>query len=477
MAPEIDVLIVFSDRDNQVSGWVTSLKTFLDPVLQQVMGRKPNIILKSDVDTMSSPNLDNAGVLVAVLTKEFVQSNACQEYLQKFTAATHSTSKILNRTFKVLKTPLSTNEQPAGVQSLFGYEMYQIDADTGESKDFADFFSDEAQQQYWMELIDLSYDIYETLYYLQEGKAISEIRKIYGGKTIYLAQTSHDLTVQRNIIYRELQRLGYTVLPSITLPGKLSEFEQAVKSDLAKSSLSIHLIGSHYGEIPAGGDRSGQEIQHRLSAERGIAAKAKNVAFHRLIWIAPEVAHSGELQRKFIDTLARDAETSEDAEILQTPLEDFKTIIREELEESIQKKPIEEGNGRTIYLMHDKIDDNAVKPYIELIRSAGFDVLTPDFEGELIALRKKHIENLRKLDGAVIFKGKVNEQWVRMKMLDLLKAPGFGRKRPIVGKVIVSGGDPIVNKEPFKRQDLRVIEGDQQQSLESLRSFLKEFKT
>jgi len=116
-----------------------------------------------------------------------------------------------------------------------------------------------------------------------------------------------------------------------------------------------------------------------------------------------------------------------------------------------------------------------VKPVIDLLKNSGFSVLMPAFEGELLELRQKHIENLRNLDGAIIYKGKVNDHWVRMKALDLLKAPGFGRKKPILGKAIVTTGATIADTEPYKDQNLRVIQGNKEQSLESLRSFLQEF--
>jgi hypothetical protein len=125
--------------------------------------------------------------------------------------------------------------------------------------------------------------------------------------------------------------------------------------------------------------------------------------------------------------------------------------------------------------MHDRIDHNAVLPMIEEIKKSGFNVLIPQFEGELLELRKNHIENLKNLDAAIIYKGKVNEQWVRMKALDLLKAPGFGRKKPIIGKAIFTTPGTKMNTDTFKSQNLRVIEGDEQKSIESLKSFLKEF--
>ena len=100
----------------------------------------------------------------------------------------------------------------------------------------------------------------------------------------------------------------------------------------------------------------------------------------------------------------------------------------------------------------------------------------PEFDGELLELRKKHIDNLRNFDAAIIFKGKVNEQWVRIKVLDLLKAPGFGRKKPIIGKAIVTAPGSKLNLEVFKSQDLRVIEVEDHKYMTPLKTYLDEFK-
>src|SRR5688500_13605304 len=106
--------------------------------------------------------------------------------------------------------------------------------------------------------------------------------------------------------------------------------------------------------------------------------------------------------------------------------------------------------------MHDRIDHLDVQPLKDVIEKSGFKVLLPEFEGELLELRQKHIENLRNFDCAINYKGKVNEQWVRMKALDLLKAPGFGRKKPIMGKAIVATPGSSMNVETFRSQNLRV---------------------
>jgi hypothetical protein len=62
-----------------------------------------------------------------------------------------------------------------------------------------------------------------------------------------------------------------------------------------------------------------------------------------------------------------------------------------------------------------------------------------------------------------------------MKVLDLLKAPGFGRKKPIKGKAIYNGHGSHFNVEAFKSQNIVVFQGEPGTSLENVKAFLKEF--
>lgn len=480
MALDIDVVITYAEKDNDKSskqdiGWVSQFKKFLELMLLQVLGHKPNIVLKEEFDSMTASTMDNAAVLVAILSKDFIESGRCLDTVESFYKAVGS-SKV-NRVFKVLKSPLSLAEQPPRLRDLIGYDMYQLDAETGLMKEYSDFFSEEAEKQYWMKMVDLAYDIHEALIYLKEGETNVEVKNIFKRKTIYLAETGHDLSVQRNIIKRELQRHGYIVLPNHTLPTQIDELDKMVRKDLEECSLSIHLIGSAYGEIPEGANQSIVDIQNKLAAEQSAAKKNRKEEFSRLIWISPNLKNASDRQKSFIDSIKRDVEAQEGAEILQNPLEDFKNIMREELLESTDKMAIEDHHGRAIYLLHDRVDHQAVKPFREVIEKNGFKVIEPIFEGDLLDVRKNHIDNLRTLDGAIIFKDKVNDQWVRMKVLDLLKAPGFGRKKPIQGKAIVTPQGAVEGLDAFKNQNLTLISGDQNKSLESLKSFLQEFKS
>ncbi len=474
MAFEIDVLINFADKDNETinkadTGWVTQFKKFLDLMLFQVLGTKPNIVLKSEFDSITASGFGTVGVFVAIGSKDYVQSGRCLDTLEAFHKTT-STSKA-TRIFKVLKSPLTFQEQPPRLRELIGYDMFQLDSDSGQIKEYLDFFSQEAEKQYWMKLVDLAYDIHESLLSLKENEVRTEVKNIFKRKTIYLAETGHDISIQRNIIKRELQRHGYLVLPNRTLPASLSEIEKEVKKDLLESSVSIHLIGTAYGEIPDGADRSIVDIQNKLAAEVAAEKKEANETFSRLIWISSNLKTASDRQKSFIENIKRDTEAQEGAEILQNALEDFKNIMREELMELHVKEIGEKSTVKSIYFLFDRIDLNEVAPFKELATQLGFRILEPSFEGDLLDVRRNHIENLRNLDCAIIFRGKVNDQWVRMKVLDLLKAPGFGRKKPILGKALIGQTLAIEN---FKNQNLTLIPSDNAQSKELLKSFLQD---
>jgi predicted ArsR family transcriptional regulator len=473
---DIDVLITFADKDNESSkkvegGWASNFKRFLELMLYQVLGEKPKVALKSEFDSMTGASLGNVGVMVSILSHDFITSGQCLDTVESFVQKVGD-SVLPPRLFKVLKAPLTIQEQPARMRDLFAYEMYQLDIETGQMREYSDFFSPEAEKQYWMIMVDLAYDIHESLIFLKDGSTKAEVKSLLKRKTIYLAETGHDLSIQRNIIKRELQRYGYVVLPKHALPQTDAAVQAVVTRELEDCSYSIHLIGNSYGEIPEGAEKSVVEIQNDLAAKESAAKRGRKEDFTRLIWISANLRNISDKQKSFIEALKRDSEAQEGTEILQTPLEDFKNIMREELVEAHDRKGGNEVHGKTIYLLHDRVDQNEVKPYLELLEKNGFDVIQPAFTGELLDVRKHHINNLRNLDGAIIFKGKVNDQWVRMKVLDLLKAPGFGRNKPIKAKALMADNATLAN---YKDQNLTLISAKESNAMENLKSFLAEF--
>jgi len=483
MAFEIDILIVYADADNKekantANGWVSDFKRFLEMMLNQVLGEKPNIMMKSENDSITAANLKKVGIIIPVLSEAFMQSGECLDIIEDF----HKNKKKEDpvRVFKVLKDQLPTQQQPAKLKSKIGYDLYFINPESGEIEEYEDFFGIDAERNYWMKMVDLAYDLHESFILLNENRSSDAVKSFYTRRIIYLAETGHDLSIQRNIIKRDLQRHGYKVLPDQTLAQEVDALNKQIENDLKASDLSIHLIGNSYGEIPEGSDLSVVDIQNKLATQKSQEIEGKD-SFSRLIWISSNLENASEKQLSFIENIKRDLASSEGAEILQTPLEDFKNIIREELIEVGIDKKLTRGkdasNGNSlIYVLHDRADAKEVEEIKEAIEEAGHKVLTSVFDGELLSLRHHHITNLRDLDAAVIYQGKVNDQWVRMKLLDLLKAPGFGRRKPIKGKVIFSSKEVMMDLSAYENHDITVINGEKKKAMSSLRSFLNDIK-
>lgn len=477
MAKNNDILICYSQLDNETQ-WVDNFKKFIELMVTQVQGVKPNVSQKSDTEEINENDIANSTILIPILTSSFMASGVCLDTLETYAKSlSNSKNKAI---FKILKYPVPINDQPSKLRDLLGYEFYQINYESGEVEDYKDFFSADAEKNYWMRMVDLVYDIDEFLVKAKGKTNVIEIKPSIERKTIYLAETGRDLVIQKNIIRRELQRHGYNVFPNHTLSTNLDDLKTNIKKEIEESSLSIHLIGNSYGEIPEGSKRSVVDLQNKIAAEKSaeIAESDTNKDFSRLIWISPNLENISEKQKSFIENIKRDTSSLEGAEILQNPLEDFKNIIREEL---IEKNLIgfrnsnPDSDSKHVYIMHNKADKNEVAKIKQQIEKSGFQVLLPEFEGELLELRQKHIDNLRNFDVALIYKGNVNDQWVQMKILDILKAPGFGRSKPILGKAIIGVPGEVINQENYNNE-VEIISGEEKKISESLQYFLESTK-
>jgi hypothetical protein len=181
-------------------------------------------------------------------------------------------------------------------------------------------------QRYWSKLDDLAWDVKQVLSVINPRARIpSPIPQAQG--TIYLAQTTRDLIEERDQIKRELQNRGYNILPDRELSFISPNYEEAVREYVGRAKLSVHLIGGSYGIIPEGaGSRSIVRLQNGIAAER-----SRSEAFSRLLWMPVGLTTQEEAQAQFIENLRTDAATQQGAELLQTPLEELKSVIQTRL--------------------------------------------------------------------------------------------------------------------------------------------------
>jgi TIR domain-containing protein len=468
---DVDVFVSYAHLDDAAlsderKGWVSKLHETLDRRLAQLLGKKARIwrdpkLHGNDVFADSIvERVQHAAVLLSVVSPRYVKSEWTTRELTEFCKACAERGGVQvhekSRIFKVLKTPVPLEQQAPPLPSLLGYEFFAVDPDSGNFREFDEQFGPEYRQKFLMKLDDLAQDLKDLLEFVESPTLVEDERPERG--TIYLAVTTLDLHDQRDVIRRDLQQHGYTVLPSQPLPTVGGEVEAAVRDDLARSSMSIHLVGKRYSLTPEGATSSLVEIQNELAIER-----SGQGGFTRLVWIPPDLQAVDTRQQQVISRLRADPRAADNSDLLETPLEDLRTVIHENLEQGRPAKPDPQGSEATtpgvasVYLLYDERDANVVSPWADLLFNSGLEVIHPVFSGNEADIREYHEDNLRTADGVVIFFGAAGELWMARKFSELRKIAGYGRTKPAPVVTVCLLAPQTPEKQRFRSHEATVI--------------------
>jgi hypothetical protein len=471
-----DAFISYAHMDNVElieggKGWVTNLHRALEIRVGQLLGKPPAIWRDPKLTGNDSfgetlmERLRRVASLVSVVSPRYVKSEWARRELAEFWKAAEEQGGVhfrnKTRIFKVLKTPVPLELHPPELASLLGYQFFNIDPDTGRVRELDEVFGPEAQRDFWMRLDDLAHDICCLLEMLEVSGTSVVPQADTAQAAVFLAETTFDLREQREAIKRDLQQHGYTVLPASALPQVESEVKEAVRLDLAQCQMSIHLIGKTFSLVPEGSMQSLLEIQNELAIERSSKGD-----FSRLLWIPPGLQVEDERQLRVIQQLRMDPRAQKGADLLETFLEDLRTVIQERLKQA--RKPVPaprrpsspvgavSGHAR-LYLIYDQRDAAITSPWEDFLFEQELEVIRPVFEGDEAEIREHHEENLRSCDGALIFYGLGNECWLRRKLRELQKSPGYGRSKPIPTVAISLIPPRTSDKERFRTHEALVI--------------------
>jgi hypothetical protein len=485
-----DAFISYAHLDNVElieghKGWVSNLHRALEVRVAQLLGKEPHIwrdpkLQGNDLfaDTLIE-RLRRVAALVPVVSPRYVKSEWTRKELTAFWQAAQNQGGIRFhdkvRIFKVLKTPIPLDMHPPELQPFLGYEFFKIDPETGRIRELDEVFGPEAQRDFWLKLDDLAHDICYLLETLEHPDRTPSSEP--SGEGVFLAETTSDLREQREALRRDLQQHGYVVFPTRPLPSVASQVKAAVTEDLARCRLSIILIGKNHSSVPEGGMESLFEIQNELAIERG-----KKGNFSRLLWIPPGLQVDDARQLKLIEQVRIDPRLLEGADLLETFLEDLRTVIHNKLKRVPAPAPAQQtaapvtvtprGNHSRLYLMYDQRDADAASSCVEYLFEQDFEVIRPVFEGDEAEIREYHDDNLRTCDGVLIFYGSTNECWLRRKLREVQKSPGYGRTKPAPVVGIVLAPPKAAGKERFRTHEAMVIPQLDGFSADALREFV-----
>ncbi|MDN4165398.1 hypothetical protein QWY31_07790 [Cytophagales bacterium LB-30] len=478
MNPQYSISIAYVSDDNQEiinnnKGWISNFQRFMDMMLHQISGENFAVNIVNEKEPKNGLLQSNA--VLVVISPDFFDSKEWSDFFD----SQQGNHLLVDRLFKVVKSPVERSKQSPVLQNLLDYDLFHTDPITDNTTEVSVFFGPEAEKDFWMRLVDLAYDVFSTVVRTDIASGDETKKTAFMDDAVYLAETGTDLEMHRNLIKRELLRYGFKVLPDHALPNMSTSLEERVKQDLIKSKLSIHMIGNSMGDVLDDTYASVLDVQNRIASEYINHANGK-LKFNRLIWLAPNLTIRSEKQRIFIESLKRSAENLNGAEILQTPLEDFKNIIRKKLShttmEQNQNSSFTKGKDASkkwVYVLYDQEDKAQAEEVVNYCKSKGFEVLVPKFEGELMDIRGHHIECLRNFDIALVIKEKVNSTWVRMKLFDLLKSPGFGRSKPILGRALLHYEPVELDQSFFTTYDIQLFSVNKDVQSDVLNAFFQ----
>lgn len=439
---EGDAFISYAHLDNiglaeGHKGWVANLQRALQIRVAQLLGKEARIwwdpkLHGNDVfaDTLIA-QLQRVSALISVVSPRYIRSEWTLREIAEFCRAAERQGGIhirdKSRIFKVLKTPVPLDQHPRELQSLLGYEFFKVDPVTGRIRELDQIFGPEAERDFWIKLDDLAHDVCALLELLRAAEPQPAVAE----GTVYLAETTSDLRAERDAVRRGLQQQGYSVLPSRATPLAAAEAVPSVREDLARSRMSIHMFGRNYGFVPEGGTASLLEIQNELAVER-----AAQGAFARLVWIPAGVAIEDPRQRAVVERLRMDQRVQENADLLETSLEDLQTLVDTWLRRGPRSgcgcgpwdSAPRERISTVVYLVYDLRDMTAIEPWADFLFKS-FEVVHPCFDGDEAEIRGFHEETLQNCDGVLILHGAASQAWLRRKLAEVQKSAAFGRPR------------------------------------------------
>jgi hypothetical protein len=481
---ENDIFISYAHLDNRLvdedkqEGWIDEFHRCLEIRVAEYSGEPPKIwrdpkIQGNDYfDEKIIENIPKTAILISVFSPRYIKSSWCLRELEEFCKSADEgrlKNKSSSRIFKVIKLPFDRQEILPKIQKLLGYRFH-TNPPPAPPRQLTLQIS-EFKESYYKVLDDLASQISETLRILKTSNSDTEDQDTIKNtasieKTIYLAKTTQDLRDDRAKLWRELKQREYTVLPDEELPDCSPDFELAVQDCLQRSCLSIHLIGERYGAIPEAekNELSVIELQYNLA----VAYQQNSPGFSHIVWLPENLIPQEEKQKALIEMVQNDSE------YLQTSLEELKTVVQDKLKPK-NLNVIRATGALQIYLMIVPEDMEDINPlYDYLMDRPEFEVILPTFEGNETDVRQAHQDNLRDCDIFWLYYGKGNSAWLQGKLRDCIKAPGWGREKPILSKVVYVADPPSKEKEIFRTNQALLIKDFAEFSPELLSTFFDE---
>lgn len=272
----------------------------------------------------------------------------------------------------------------------------------------------------------------------------------HGKLIIFFAKVSEELLPRQQILRTEFEHIGCEIRDEFDIS------EGGIRSEIKNCDMSVHLL---YPAVQKQDENNKLDEDQICLALAECEARKESKSENDLqiyAWYQRPTGLTNEEEDNLPDYFD-DIRTSDNIELLRMSFQELKSYLIKKIEalsDTQNENEIavaEEIDKPNIYLIYDIKDRKIAEPYAEYLTSTGRNVLLPIFESDIIKVRNTHNHYLKILDVAVVLWHEANANWLNMKVLDILKAPGLGRTKPILSKVILANETKLKELPPMAK--------------------------
>jgi hypothetical protein len=490
-----DIFVSYSHFDNDPliegkPGWVDFFEDLLLKRLRVRLGaeievfRDPQLRRHGKFSAQLAEKLSTTASFICILSPRYLESDWCAHELSEFCRMAGS-----DRIIKVIKTEVDEgNSKPeirpllAEIKDVLDTSFYEVEEKSGLIKDLQPEVVP-GDIPACLEKIDaIAQNLVELLRHLRSSQAnpvaspLNVTTQPNGNSSsavvepnqfaVYLAETTRDLSEERNRVKTELLQFNCRVLPDQPLPQDADALVSALRNYMEQVKLSVHLIGARYGVRPESEERSVPHIQYDVAAELSRAGRLVQLA-----WMPEGLTSEEESQRRFVDLVKNNS-----PEFLRTKLEDLKTEIQKKLKPDVADgwEDEETGDPVNVCLFCHEQDINSVKPlYTHMTMNEMFRVKLPLKDAESF---QRHKQLLQASDAVLLYYGTADEDWFANIWRLIQRHVSAGRTKPVLAKGIYAGDPSTAEKNLLESEELVIIKNYGQFTPKSLTPFIEKIR-
>jgi hypothetical protein len=304
--------------------------------------------------------------------------------------------------------------------------------------------SNETRLNYWEKITDISVEL--------SGRGETTSKNKRG--CVYLSQDDISHSTDRENLLRDLNDLGFDVVPEKPLSPDFKECTEQINSALQKVQLIIHLIPPIYTHFFINQHLSIAEHQCNISAD----FIKSNPNIFRVIWIPSSYEISDEENQVFVEKIQRDQEQTQGSAVMKSSIEDLKKYYRHILL-NVQLTEPKSSEIADVYIITDSNTNGLLNSIQGSLVKSNLKVDT-NFSG---ITYNQHLSKLAAAKVVVLCYTIQNEQWLSVKVNDILKSRGIDSFRPFE-KIILLKGSSEINTEHHQAIFTQVVHGSNELS-------------